>query len=57
MIPAMTTFLGLLALLAAVEIVAGLRLVRQDRPAAPPPSHRDWAPAGLPSTPYADRPG
>lgn len=50
----MTTLLLLLALLAVIEVVTGLRLLRQDRPLAPPASHADWAlGSGLPSAPYA----
>jgi len=50
----MTTFLVLAALLLLVDLVAGSRLLRQDRPTAPPSSHPDWG-GGLPSTPYALR--
>jgi hypothetical protein len=50
----MTTFLVLLTVLVVVELVAGVRTLRRDRPTAPPPSHLDWSSGGrLPSTPYA----
>jgi hypothetical protein len=52
----MTAFLVLTAILVVVEIVAGVRALRNDRPTAPPPSHHDWSSGGrLPSAPYALR--
>lgn len=56
MITAMTAFLLLLTTLALIEVLAGLRLVRRDRPVSPPASHEDWSLGGLPSRPYAARP-
>jgi hypothetical protein len=53
---AMTIFLLLLAALVLIELVSGVRLLRQDRPLTPPPSHRDWSSGSLPSGPYALRP-
>jgi hypothetical protein len=51
----MTTFLVLLTALVLVELVAGVRALRHDRPASSPQSHPDWGPASLPSHPYASR--
>lgn len=48
----MTAFLLLLALIVVVELVAGVRALR-DRPAAPPASHADWTWGNLPSAPYS----
>ena len=48
------TILVLLAVAFAVtELVAGVRLLRHDRPTAPPASHPDWGTGALPSAPYA----
>lgn len=55
MIAAMTTFLVLIALLVLVELVAGVRIVRRNRPTTAPASHADWSLGGLPSSPYALR--
>jgi hypothetical protein len=50
------TILILLGLAFAVtELVAGVHLVRHDRPTAPPASHPDWGTGALPSAPYALR--
>ena len=51
-ITAMTTFLVLTLALVLVELVAGVRLLRQDRPTAAPSSHPDWSSGSLPSSPY-----
>jgi hypothetical protein len=51
----MTTFLVLTAILVVVELVAGVRALRGDRPTSPPPSHHDWSVGRLPSAPYALR--
>ena len=51
----MTTFLLLLLALALLELVAGVRLLRHDRPAAAPSSHPDWSSGSLPSGPYVLR--
>lgn len=52
---AMTTFLALTTPLVLFELVAGVRLLRSDRPVLPPASHREWSTGALPSTPYAGR--
>ncbi len=50
------TILILLAVAFAVsELVAGVRLLRHDRPSSPPASHPDWGTGALPSAPYALR--
>ena len=49
----MTTFLVLLAALVLVELVAGVRQFRHDRPVTPPVSHPDWGGRSLPSRPYS----
>jgi hypothetical protein len=54
-VSAMTTFLVLSAVLLVVELVAGLRTLRRDRPTSPPASHLDWSVGRLPSAPYALR--
>jgi hypothetical protein len=55
----MTTFTVLLALAALAYLVAGLRMLRHDRPAATPRSHADWraqwSGSDLPSRPYGRR--
>ena len=52
----MTTFLIFALTLALFELAAGLRMLRRDRSAfPPPPSHADWSADGLPSSPYALR--
>lgn len=51
----MTFFLILAAVVVLAELAAGFRWLRDDRPSAPPRSHRDWSPGSLPSTPYATR--
>ncbi len=48
----MTTFLILALALILFELVAGVRLLRQDRPTAAPSSHPDWSSGSLPSSPY-----
>ena len=54
-VTAMTTFLVLTAALVLFELVSGARMLRRDRPVAPPASHAEWSVGGLPSTPYAMR--
>jgi hypothetical protein len=56
MITAMTTFLFLTAVLILLELVAVLRMLRHDRPTAPPRSHHEWSSGRLPSSPYSLRP-
>jgi hypothetical protein len=51
----MTTFLILAAALVLLEIVSGVRMLRRDRPTAPPASHAEWSSGTLPSSPYALR--
>ena len=51
----MTILLVLAAIAATVELVAGLRMLRRDRPLFPPVSHPDWGTGALPSGPYALR--
>jgi len=51
-ITAMTTFLVLTLTLVVLELLAGVRLLRQDRPSAAPLSHPDWSTGSLPSSPY-----
>ena len=51
----MTTFLVLTLALILFELVAGVRLLRQDRPISPPSSHPDWSSGALPSSPYVLR--
>lgn len=48
----MTIFLILTLALVLIEAVAGVRLLRQDRPTAAPSSHPDWSSGSLPSSPY-----
>jgi hypothetical protein len=48
---AMTIFLLLVAALVLTELVSGVRLLLQDRPRTPPPSHLDWSNGPLPSGP------
>ncbi len=50
----MTAILLLLAAIVLVDVVAGVRAFRTNRPARTPTSRRDWS-SGLPSTPYALR--
>jgi len=51
----MTTFLVLALALVLLELVAGVRLLRHDRPTAAPSSHPDWSSGSLPSSPYVLR--
>jgi hypothetical protein len=51
----MTTFLVLSAALVLFELVTGARVLRRDRPVAPPASHAEWSVGGLPSSPYSTR--
>lgn len=51
----MTLLLVLLTAFVVSELVAAVRMLRHDRPSAPPASHPDWGPVGLPSAPYALR--
>ena len=51
-ITAMTIFLILTLALVVLELSAGVRLLRQDRPTAAQSSHRDWSSGSLPSSPY-----
>ena len=51
----MTILLLLAVAFAVTELVAGVRLLRQDRPLAPPASQPDWGSGALPSAPYALR--
>ena len=52
---AMTTFLVLALTLVLLELVAGARLLRRNRPSAAPSSHPDWSSGSLPSSPYVLR--
>lgn len=49
----MTAFLLLVAALVLTEIVAGVRILRRDRPVVPPASRPDWGTGSLPSRPYS----
>ena len=51
----MTTFLVLTLALILLELVAGVRLLRHDRPTVAPSSHPDWSSGSLPSSPYVLR--
>ena len=51
----MTILLLLAVAFAVSELVAGVRLVRHNRPASPPASHPDWGTGALPSAPYVLR--
>jgi len=51
----MTTFLVLALTLVLLGLVAGVRLLRHDRPSAAPSSHPDWSSGSLPSSPYVLR--
>ena len=55
MISAMTAFLVLLAVLVVTELTAGVRILRRDRPLAPPASRPGWGTDSLPSRPYSLR--
>jgi len=51
-ITAMNALLLLLTLVALAELVAGIRILRQDRPRSAPASHLAWSAGNLPSTSY-----
>jgi hypothetical protein len=51
----MTAFLILTLAIVLIEVVAGLRFLREDRPTHAPVSHPDWGPDSLPSHPYSLR--
>jgi len=51
----MTTFLVIALVLVLFELVAGVRVLRHDRPTAAPSSHPDWSAGSLPSSPYVLR--
>lgn len=48
----MTALLFLITLIALAELVAGIRILRHDRPRSAPASHLAWSAGNLPSTSY-----
>lgn len=50
----MTALLLLITLIALAELVAGIRILRQDRPRTAPASHLAWSAGSLPSTSYTN---